>query len=462
MADDANEHEAQALRFIDYLASKDIELGSSAASFPWVEDDIIEAERYALQNVVAFAAQDTTRAKIIVGLPWVTDEITVPEYNALGRLADIAGKDASLIANLISLNWVTDDITDQEQWALFNLWKVAKQDIALSKALATMNFYTDSVEDHDIWALSSLLNLSTGDLAYLVGQDWFADGLDDDEAAFVSVLGDLAKRSPQQFQEQVDTHYTQSTTVTLPLAGEVAVIGFRPTPFKPFDPALPLIKDSLQAMESFMGVPFPREEVIVLFVDPFEFNPINDFTLALHVGTHLLVTRPEVLQGDFRHTVAHEVAQYYWHSGNAPLWFREGGSDFLASYTMHWNDRRTLADRHTDLNARDVRTGANRGMDSIQELLDLLQVQGLAEHQTTPYFLCNYILGEFLLLELYQTIGLVGTSVAWTELYSISKSEGRAVTDEQIHRAFLGNTSTGQVVDFHAVYDRWHGGVFPN
>ena len=379
-----------------------------------------------------------------------------------GVLAEMTGKDASLVADLISLSWVVDDITDQERWALSYLSQVADQDIALAKLLATMNFYTESVEDRDVWALISLLDLSTSDRAYLVGQDWFSDGLDDDEAAFVAVLGDLAKRSPQQFQGLVDTQYIQSTTVDLPLAGEVALIGVRPSPFKPFDPGLPLVEDSLLAMESFMNVPFPREEVIVLFVDPFEFNPINDFTLALYLGTHLLVTRPEVIQGDFRRTVAHEVAHYYWQSSNAPLWFREGGADFLAGYTLDWNGRQTLAERHHDLDTSDVQICANRGQDSIQELLDLLQLQGYAKHQSTPYFLCNSILGEFLLIKLYQTIGLDGASAAWTELYMIWQSEGRAVTEAEIYQAFLRNTSIGQVNDFQGVYDRWHGGVFAN
>lgn len=457
LTDDATEHEAQALQHLDYLASRDLELLNTAAGFPWVEDDITESERYALQNIAALAARDTAKAKIVASLPWVSDSVTDPEYGALGRLADFARLDTSLTASLISLSWLADDVLEEERWALRYLKDVANKNLALSKSLAGMDFFVNSVEVHDLVALSSLLKLSASDLDFLVGQDWFSDGLDDEEAAFVSVLGDLAKRLPEQFRGLVDTHFTQSSKVTLPLAGDVTLIGFRPTPFQAFDPALPLIEDSLMAMESFMKVPFPQTEVIVLFVDQFESNPINDFTLALHVGTHLLVVRPEVFQGDFRHTVAHEVAHYYWHSRNAPIWLREGGADFLASYTLDWNGRKTLADRHLDLSARDVRTCAGRGMDSIQELLDLLQIQGAAKHYASPYFLCHYILGEYLLIKLLQTIGPENSN-AWTELYLLSESEERAVTEADIYQAF---SRAGQSNEFQAVYDRWHGGEFP-
>ena len=460
LIDDATEHEAQALQYLDYLASRDLELLNTAAGFPWVEDGITEFERYALQNIAAFAARDTPRAKIVASLLWVSDSVTDPKYGALGRLADMARLDASLIDSLISLDWLTDDVLEDERLALRYLGEVATKDLSLSKSLVGMDFFVNSVEGHDVVALISMLNLSASDLDFLVGQDWFSDGLDDQEAAFVSVLGDLARRLPGQFRGLVDTHFTQSSNVTLPLAGEVTLIGFRPTRFQTFDPALPLIEDSLMAMESFMNVPFPRKEVIVLFVEQFESNPINDFTLALHVGTHLLVVRPEVFQGDFRHTVAHEVAHYYWHSRNAPLWLREGGADFLASYTLDWNGRKTLADRYLDLGSQGVRTCAGRGMDSIQELLDLLQLQGVAKHYASPYFLCHYILGEYLLIKLLQTIGPENSN-GWTELYLLSESEGRAVTEAEIYQAFTRDLDAGQTNDFHGVYARWHGGEFP-
>ena len=69
------------------------------------------------------------------------------------------------------------------------------------------------------------------------------------------------------------------------------------------------VEDAIRAMEGLMDVPFPRREVILLFVNPmYEWPAINDFTSAIHVGTHMLVTREEVIEGDYRRTVPHEVA----------------------------------------------------------------------------------------------------------------------------------------------------------
>ena len=137
-----------------------------------------------------------------------------------------------------------------------------------------------------------------------------------------------------------------------------------------------------------------------------------------------------------------------------------GGADFLASYTLDWIGRKTLADRYSDLGGGQVRTCADRGMDSIQDVLDKLEFQGYAEHAASPYFLCNYILGESLLINLHQTTGPDSPN-AWQELYLLSESEGRAVTEDEIHQAFGRDLSGNQTNDFNGVYDRWHGGVFP-
>jgi hypothetical protein len=189
----------------------------------------------------------------------------------------------------------------------------------------------------------------------------------------------------------------------------------------------------------------------LIFVDPFEWAPQGDVTIALHVGTHMLVTRPEVIQGDFRHALAHEVAHYYWGSGNAPVWLREGGADFLASYALDWSQWESLADRRHDLDIGGTRTCATRGVQSIQQL---------SGDSDSPNFYCNYALGEFLLLNLYQIMGTDGSTSAWKQLYLLAEPEGRLVTEIEIHQAFLQHTPADQVAEFTTLYNRWHGGDF--
>ena len=106
-----------------------------------------------------------------------------------------------------------------------------------------------------------------------------------------------------------------------------------------------------------------RNELILLFLDPMDFQGTGVITLALHVGTHMVVSRPEVFQGDFNHTLAHEIAHYYWGSNNAPLWFREGGADFLASYALDQSDSVSLPERRHALDIGGARSCAIDGID---------------------------------------------------------------------------------------------------
>ena len=92
-----------------------------------------------------------------------------------------------------------------------------------------------------------------------------------------------------------------------------------------------------------MGVAFPQKDVLLLFFDPlYEWPAVNDASIAFNIGgRHMLVTRQEVIEGDYRSAVAHVVSHYYWRS-NAPLWLTEGGADFLSSFTLDWNGYRGL------------------------------------------------------------------------------------------------------------------------
>ena len=64
------------------------------------------------------------------------------------------------------------------------------------------------------------------------------------------------------------------------------------------------------------------------------------------------------------------------------------------------------------------------------------------------------------MLELYQAMGFEGSSTAWNELYRLSESEGREVTEVEIRQAFLSHASTDQLDEVLRLYQRWHRGDF--
>jgi hypothetical protein len=462
--DGPNDVESKALDFIESLAAKDPGLAGAIEAIPWVADNITEDERSALQNLNALAFDDVSLAKRASAFPWVIDGIAgFEESDTLAYLANLARKDHSLGITAVGFPWLSDGLISGEYRSLSAIYALADTNLSLTNQLARMPFLTSSFEEHDenaLWSIHGLARTPT-DLAELTKQRWYQDGLDDHEAAFVSVLAERAQNSPQEFQAIVPAHNAKAQQFTLPLAGDVHIFAFRRTEFHPQDPVITQVEAAARSMEGLMGVPFPRREIIVLYIDPLDLQAVaGDVILAQYVGTHLLVTRPEVIQGDYRHALAHEVAHYYWGSGNAPLWFREGGADFLASYALDRSQQRSLADRRSELDSHDLRECFNRGVQTIQRLIDLLAAAGYAKHNDSPQFLCNYILGEFLLLNLYQLMGANGSTGAWRELYLLAQLEDRPLTETEIYQAFLRNTPSERVSEFKDLYNRWHGGDF--
>ncbi len=464
--DEITEVERWALQALSRLAESDRALGHTVQALPWVADDMLEDERWGLRGLSVLVDWDFDLAALVADYPWVADGTTEKEWRLIDALGDLEESHAGLGADAARYAWVADGISDDERWAMATLAVIAVRDTAFAQEIAGMNFMDAPFRARDRYALASIWELMDlpEDLANLTGRPWFADGLNDEDAAFVAMLADINARAPNQFRDLLDSHYVRSATVHLPIAGEVDLTAFRRTPFQRFDDILDLVEDSLQATEQFMGVGFPQKDVLLLFVDPlYEWPAINDASIAFNIGgRHMLVTRQEVIEGDYRNAVAHEVSHYYWHS-NAPLWLTEGGADFLASFTLDWNGHRPLSDRRTVLGSNDVnRVCKGRGVENLQRLITLLSEQGLAAHADSPQFFCNYAVGEYFLINVYEALGPEGASQAWQELYVLAQKEERPATETEIYLAFLRNTPSENVAEFNSVYSRWHGGQIPN
>ena len=454
-ADGILEDERWALRYIRDIHSADPLLGVRVAALPWVIDDITEDEQIALRYISDIHAADPIFGERIAALPWVVDDLTNDEKWALRYIRIIHAADPSSAERLAAYPWVSDTITEDEKSALRYLSDLAEKDASLAGQLVAMPFLESSFEVRDKDALRSILDLSESpaDLMLLTEQDWFQDGLDDDEASFVSVLSEVAERSPDEYRAFVVAHYTQSRTVSLPLAGDIQLIAFRVTPFPGYSTIMDQIEDAIRAMESLMDVPFPRQEIILLMGDPIEFAP------AFYNGSHIVATREEAAHTDYRRLLAHEVAHYYWGYRNAPAWFAEGGADFLASYTLDLNGWTSLTRRETTLNDS-ISWCKLQGIWYIQQLIDQLAQLGLAAHKDTPQWGCNYYLGEYLLVDLYQGLGQEASGQAWNGLYLLAQGEDHVLTEDEIYQAFLRNMPPSEADEVRSLYDQWHGGEF--
>lgn len=213
-----------------------------------------------------------------------------------------------------------------------------------------------------------------------------------------------------------------------------------------------------------MRLPFPESEVVLLLASPGELAAgLDTILLGLNRGTHMVVDPNLARQGDTNRTVVHEIAHFYWGSPEAPLWFREGAARFLSSYVRDVLYDDTLQDRVRYLDSGYIgRFCQGMNMDRIQKLIDRLEVEGYAAHQSAPYFTCNYYVGEMLFLRLHETMGHEAFVEAWAELYLLAKTRNRPLREDESYRAFLRHTPAGQVGAFNEIYRRWHGGNFPD
>ena len=457
--DSISEDERWSLWSMAELIAHSYELGNRVANFPWLADSITEDERWTLGNLRELAVRSLQLGTETAGFPWVADGITDTERWTLRSLRVLTQTSLKLGSTAAGLPWLADSITEDERWALSYLSDLAEKDKSLATQLADGQFLSASFDERDGHALLSILQLSDSpeDLELLRSAEWFVDGIDHEDAALLTVLYRQSLVSPVEFRSLLKDHEYQSKTASLPLAGDVQLTILRLSPEVALKAQgqIDRLENAARHIEEFFGVPFPQRDIILLY------GETGTQTTGVHAGTHMVVDRPVSIQGDLRRIEAHEVGHYYWGSSAVPLWFREGGSDFLASYVIEQVYGESLRSRFNEVGGREARYCESLGMGTVQRLLDNLAAIGYAEQSGLPYFVCNYILGEALFLELYDTIDTTAFRELWKEIYLTGESEGRRFTEEEIYQMYLNATPVGQDSTFKQLYSTWHGGSFP-
>ena len=455
MTDNISEPEAKALQNINALAHRDLSLANNIVSLPWVMDDITETEWGPLASLARLYDSGVLPPDSPVGFRWVADELTEPEKAALYYLDELAEKDSTLGASLISLPWVQDDMTNDERWALRYLSELLDKDRPLVKIFPDMPFLSASFEPHDRYALQSLNDLRDfypEKYRLLVEQEWMLDGLTDEEAVLVSVLSFQATLGSEEFGKLVNEHYTRSGSINLPLAGEIGSFSLASRQ-KDLDPeTTKQVQEAVRALEDFMGLPFPSGELVVLYGsagESYSYTTRGTDYPGRYLGSHMIV-RANLARGsptsDTSRIIIHEVAHYYWSSRIGPPWLGEGGPDFLASYVFDRSYGVSITERRKYFAASPTGVGYcnNLGISTIKKLLDIQEQEGMEKHRGTPLFICNYYLGEYLLLSLHETVGVDPLRAAFKEMYLLAHSEDRPLTEQEIYDTFRRHTPPEQ------------------
>lgn len=408
-----------------------------------------------LWHLDVIAPVDAAMGRRLLDLPWCTDSVTPTESSAAESLMDIWRSDPDLGGSVFALPWTLDGISASESAALWALAVIAYSDPSLvrqvlqqAESLLTL---PGSLAADALAALGQQGEFP-GDLRAVAAEPWFADGLDREEAAFVTALMPLAYEAPSAYASLLQSRFTLSRTVSPPLAGDIALWAFRGVPFSPGDDPLAVMEEAARLMEGFLGAPFPVKDVILMVVEGG--GESGGLGVANHLGTHMRVTSFSGGRlADSSDTLRHELAQYYFGLGFAPSWLREGASDFMASYVRDRAGVQPLAKRAQAVAALHAAC-VEGGIENISHLNRLYD----SISDTPP---CAYTMGEHFLHQARGALGEEALAAALRELYRLGVSRDSLLpgTKEEIYQVFLRNAPPARDAAFRDLYRQIHGGV---
>ena len=292
----------EAAKIITDIWLRDAGLGDTVA--PWLASGVTDNEVHALWHIHDIASTSIELARMMSNVGWLTDGVTENDRSALRAIREITYIDLELATMIVTLPWIDTEITIDEKDTLVALGNVAQKDLELASKIANASWFSHGPKANlGFKVLRSLSNLEGRAFSQLTTQPWVRDGLDDTEAALVVTIRSVA-REPTLYLDLLQTHYTQTKTISLPLAGEVNIWVFQNDPFQPDEDLLTAIEDTARISEEFLGVPFPTTDIILLVV------PQGSGIGGGHWGSHMVLRR---FLGDIWN-IAHETAHYYFHN----------------------------------------------------------------------------------------------------------------------------------------------------
>ena len=482
--DGTTETEEWGLLNIDYLASRSPSGFRTLMRKPWIKDELSPDEIdvvFELKSMAEISGSltdqlifnilrmpflnsiDSTDDDVLRILSWTHREWPggLPEFLSDPRLNSGITEATAGVVLLLGLEqenpeagkamwaqpWAADGITEDEVPVIGKLVRLAYIDTPSALAAAEyFNVQNGDLINLAIVALASLQGQQEA-LDQLKAQPWFADGLDDAEAALVVTLS-IASSSPELYNDLLRDHHTQHKTISFPIAGDVNFWIIENVLPSLGDDLLAVIENTARIAEGFLGLAFPTSDIILHVIESENYfhSPGTG-----HYGSHMVISRHLV---DYPHVFAHETAHYYFTQRifDAP-WLAEGGADFIVTYVDDQMGVRDLADQRTAL--QDFRPCIGLA-ENIRHYMYLIQNVYFGLFSAN----CEYRMGESLLLDIHEIFGEEATLSALRELFSRTEGWRRRATEEEIYLVFLNHAPPDREEAFRDLYRELHGGAF--
>ena len=420
-------HPQELRRFEDasWLSRNNPEVYNSIASLGWVSDGISSKEADSIQALIYLGIDAPDAAEVLMKTPWLADGIVEDEAWVVTSISYVAYDTPDVASELIGMSWLADGVDANESWAVSSLVYIAEESPVMARQLISKSWYADgigeddslvvemlgsiahatgsaskfvqmpfldSIEPADHFALGSLATLgqeSPDVFRSVLSHPTVADGITDDEAAVVALVYDVHATNPDLVDtilDPVETRIEERVT-DLPLAGEMQLAIVRTQPGA--DRSMDVLEDVTRFVESYMGEPFPKRLVLLLYADA-----VLPGFAGHNVGTNMII-HPDFDTDDGSEeaqqaaaVLAHEVAHYYW-SNSAEAWLDEGAAEIMAVI-------------YEESQARQRMMGVNyAGSLPCTYASDLSSLEDLTGTAVDD---CTYSLGTRFFLDLYDTL----------------------------------------------------------
>ena len=447
--------ERAAVEFFSRIRSSDPTMAQTVLDFGWFADgmDLENNETNTLGSLAALAESQPTLVTRLLNFSWLSDGITEDETQAVRYIGNLAKESHSLAERLMSFPWIADGITEKEGAAIVHVKLIAGIDPEIADSVVNLPGEVGSLGEDALWSLYDILR--SGRPTRLLGEQWFPildepwfqDGLTDEEAALIIVLRS-AVNSEQLFQDLFRGAHLRSETVSLPLAGEVNLFAVSRSPFPRDSDILEGLGFGVEALEGFMGIPWPKTDVIVLQELESDFgqpNPSNGWNADTHI----------VVRDTSKALLYHELAHFLFGYNEVTRWLSEGAAEFLSYYTLQATGKRSIRSLSFNDQTHIAEKCAPVGAANVYEVL-----LATAKDSESPLRFCAYPIGAQFLAGLYRSLGHDVVSSSLIELYTTGQ-ENRRATEDEIYQAFLSNTPPAKHDEFRELYACLHGRPVP-
>ena len=422
---DSKEKMLRAYSHIDFSYPR---LARLVSRWTWAFGDNISPHEVDVFYRASFSLENapTDMLTMIGDVPWLVTGFNEHEGIAISYImTDIRDEEFATAEYLLAAEWLTDGVDERERTMVQFIRDIYYADTV--GGLLLFDLLTRSLVsvDYEILGIFSGMAKHSPELWNgLIMQDWFLDGLDKSEEAYLVAVFSAGDR-----KRLLEPFEIVSSTTKTPLGSDVrtwTICHANAEPINNLEQAVDGLEAAIWGAEELTGLAFPRDDVIMyLEEEPEEFGGFYAGS-AIMVGVY----SDEVSLW----TIYHEVGHYYFSNYfSSSGWYSEGGASLTDEYIR--------LDGQLPETVPNLYCGDKHGLDNLFALEVVFDRDEL--------FNCQYSMGMHFLKSLLDVIGREAWSKAVRDLISIQRGYHEPLgqelvgepNPEDIYQAFMKHTS---------------------